>query len=457
VKENLQTGPHPDADELSTFVEGAANAHGRAQMLAHLADCAECRRVVFLMQSAEEPEPLVSELKRELPWRRWMMPAGLVAAALACGLATVVYVRAHRETPEASGQNAQLQSSQPPQREASETAKKAGTTAAPEEPRAKPAFQAPGLTAGERTQGPASRPVGSEKPGLGQGSPAAGIATNFHGENFSLAGKGASAAASVPATNRLAPAPLQKAEALPAQQIEKTELNGRNFAALSGVPQLRIEHDHGPDDGTSEVAGHVTDQTGAQVPGATVTLRNASGQTQQTTSNADGSFHLAEVPPGHYELAVTARGFETYRQTMDLKPRDMAMLEAPLTVGTESETVTVQAEAMALQTESASVASVQESELPSRIPAQMSVTLGKRVLALDGEGALFLSRNRGRNWKKVRPQWTGKVARIQTEDSAAAQDKRRKVAGENAPAEFQLTTDSGAVWTSEDGTHWRAR
>ena len=225
-----------------------------------------------------------------------------------------------------------------------------------------------------------------------------------------------------------------------------------------GAIDVEMEHGRGPDNALAEIAGTVTDATGAVVAGAEIRIVNEADQsTRRAAADNSGRFAFAALHPGRYTVRVTARGFETSERTISMNARDRAVLRVKLTVGAETETVTVQAEAMALQTESASVASVQESELPSRIPAQMSVTLGKRVLALDGEGALFLSRNRGRNWKKVRPQWTGKVARIQTEDSAAAQDKRRKVAGENAPAEFQLTTDSGAVWTSEDGTHWRAR
>jgi len=54
LNRNLQPGIHPDADKLSVFVEGAATAREQERMLAHLAECTECRKAVFLMQPHEE-------------------------------------------------------------------------------------------------------------------------------------------------------------------------------------------------------------------------------------------------------------------------------------------------------------------------------------------------------------------------------------------------------------------
>ncbi len=454
MKENFQPGIHPDADQLSIFAEGAANAHERERMLAHLAECAECRSVVFLMQGTAEPEPAVVEAVRDWPWRRWLIPAGL-AAALACGLATVAYVVAHREAAPAPSQNAQLQKPEPSRRDEPEAAKNAATTATIEKPSMNGAFSTPGPKLDKRKQVPAAKSESNERQGLDQAGAAGHESITPQAQNFSGSERASSAGASEKAPGALARAPQPSPMAPPASGGEQPELRNRNFAALSRQPFLKIEHDHGPDDGTSAVSGRVTDQSGAVVPGATVTLRDASGKTRQTTSSADGSFDLAQVPPGHYDLGVVARGFEGYKQTVDLKPRDMAMLDASLTVGASTQTVEVTADAPTLETSAASVVSVQVAELPSQMPAQMTAALGKRLLSLDGNGALFLSRNRGKSWKKVKPQWPGKVVRIEASDSSAAQRKQKTAAEENAPLAFQLTTDSDAVWLSADGMHWR--
>ena len=43
-----QFGQHPDADQLTAFVEHALPPHEREQTLAHLATCEHCRAVVAL-------------------------------------------------------------------------------------------------------------------------------------------------------------------------------------------------------------------------------------------------------------------------------------------------------------------------------------------------------------------------------------------------------------------------
>jgi hypothetical protein len=58
VNQKLQPGLHPDADQLSIFVEGATTEREHERMLAHLAECDECREAVFLMRKPEEtPTP----------------------------------------------------------------------------------------------------------------------------------------------------------------------------------------------------------------------------------------------------------------------------------------------------------------------------------------------------------------------------------------------------------------
>ena len=97
---NFQPGIHPEADQLSVFVEGAATPREQERMLAHLADCAECRKAVFLMRPHEETQAARPTPTKEWIWRR-LLPVGLPAAALACGLiAALVYIRPRDGAPE---------------------------------------------------------------------------------------------------------------------------------------------------------------------------------------------------------------------------------------------------------------------------------------------------------------------------------------------------------------------
>ena len=63
--------------------------------------------------------------------------------------------------------------------------------------------------------------------------------------------------------------------------------------------------------GEVQVYGAVTDQSTAVLPGATVTLTNASGVTQTTTSNAQGQYFINAVP-GTYSLKIAAKGFKDF-------------------------------------------------------------------------------------------------------------------------------------------------
>ena len=105
------------------------------------------------------------------------------------------------------------------------------------------------------------------------------------------------------------------------------------------------------------------------------------------------------------------------------------MVRPLLDVGTASETVEVTGanRAIQVQTESANVSgAVTEKEatnlavngrnftqLLTLQPGTVTVSHGKRFLSLDSAGNLFLSHDKGKKWKKVNPQWTGKAVRIE--------------------------------------------
>lgn len=83
---------HPDANQLAAFVERKLAGDERAQVLAHLGVCADCREVVALAQPAEaEPEPgQVPEVERSR-WLRWEhLQWGALAAVLLVGAAVLL-------------------------------------------------------------------------------------------------------------------------------------------------------------------------------------------------------------------------------------------------------------------------------------------------------------------------------------------------------------------------------
>src|ERR1044071_4835545 len=70
---------------------------------------------------------------------------------------------------------------------------------------------------------------------------------------------------------------------------------------------------------TGDIAGTVTDPSGAAVSGATVTLKSVGeGTTQTTTTNSTGAYRFALLKPGEYKLTVGQKGFKSTAQTVQV-------------------------------------------------------------------------------------------------------------------------------------------
>src|SRR5712675_2718273 len=60
------------------------------------------------------------------------------------------------------------------------------------------------------------------------------------------------------------------------------------------------------------ILGTVTDASGALVSGAAVKVRNVgTGQERSTTTSADGSYAIPELPIGTYVVSISQSGFQT--------------------------------------------------------------------------------------------------------------------------------------------------
>jgi len=108
--------------------------------------------------------------------------------------------------------------------------------------------------------------------------------------------------------------------------------------------------------------------------------------------------------------------------------------------------------------------------LPSKLPARMVVENASQTLAIDTAGALFRSDDAGVTWHSVPAQWQGRALslRLVQPRSAAPPTAVKKTANAaeaglqtrplapSAPA-FELTTDSGTIYTSPDGQSWQRK
>jgi len=97
---------------------------------------------------------------------------------------------------------------------------------------------------------------------------------------------------------------------------------------------------------TGEIIGKVTDESGAVLPGVTVTLRGAGVAGAPTTVTSEtGVYRFPVLPPGTYDLEYVLQGFTTLkREAIPIAVGSTVELDITLKVSTLSETVTVTGE-----------------------------------------------------------------------------------------------------------------
>src|SRR5262245_18151489 len=107
------------------------------------------------------------------------------------------------------------------------------------------------------------------------------------------------------------------------------------------------------------LVGAVTDQNGAVVAGATVTIIDKNtGLSRETASREDGDYSITNILPGAYELKVTKQGFSSFSKTeMVITANNVTRADVQMKIGNVADVVSVTADATALQTETATVKS----------------------------------------------------------------------------------------------------
>jgi hypothetical protein len=140
----------------------------------------------------------------------------------------------------------------------------------------------------------------------------------------------------------------------------------------------------------SELTGIITDQSGAVVAGATVLLTDpATGFTKTTESGATGLYDINGLNPANYNLKVTAKGFQSFAQTgIPVNVSSTARIDIKLTVGTETQTVTVEADALAVQTDSNVISTLISSEQIDKIATENRNFAALAALGLGVSSAL---------------------------------------------------------------------
>ncbi|HET9321884.1 MAG TPA: TonB-dependent receptor [Bryobacteraceae bacterium] len=130
-------------------------------------------------------------------------------------------------------------------------------------------------------------------------------------------------------------------------------------------------------DVTGSILGIVKDPTQAVIAGARIVATNQQTNfSQETTSAADGSYHILALPVGPYKVTATASGFQQYTTSgIDLKVNDQLKIDILLEVGSIQQEVSVTANAIQVETSTTQLGDVIES---------------KKILALPLNGRSYL-------------------------------------------------------------------
>ena len=152
-------------------------------------------------------------------------------------------------------------------------------------------------------------------------------------------------------------------------------------AAIAAVLAVFSPLAHGQ--ANSSIAGTITDSTGAVIPNATVSFTDtATGVTRTTISNSVGAYRLANLGIGTFTMTVTAPNFAKFTRTGIVVSVATALEEdAKLNVGSTGQTVTVAAQALQVQTQTAEVSTLISSQQVENL-----ATNGRNIVQLAALG-----------------------------------------------------------------------
>src|SRR5215467_2256722 len=121
----------------------------------------------------------------------------------------------------------------------------------------------------------------------------------------------------------------------------------------------------------SGIQGTVTDESGAVVPDANVSVtNNATGIVTRTTTSSVGSFTVTDLIPGVYTVKIEKQAFSTWQSNNVIVEAGgkQATADAVLKTGATTEIVEVSASSIALETSQPDVGTVVESKMVEELP-----------------------------------------------------------------------------------------
>ena len=118
------------------------------------------------------------------------------------------------------------------------------------------------------------------------------------------------------------------------------------------------------------IYGYILDPHHLPLPGARIVVESANtGATRDVLSNHQGLYSVPALPPGPYNITVEASGFKTVHQAgIVLEADQQARMDFALTIGSRTETITVQGGAPLLNTSDATVSTLIGNQFVENMP-----------------------------------------------------------------------------------------
>jgi hypothetical protein len=317
-----RTRAHCNADTLAAFAENALAPREREAVLAHLAQCADCRNVAFL---SLPPAPDVLSALAPAAKRQHVLMVRWGAIAAGVTVAAAVFVARHDLG----------------NRQSSLSVRKAPVAADRTAPASVAEHKVPARLDAMQAAG-YSEKVSANAVRGGHPEPKHATAQPKYALTFEKSGEVRMAAP--PTSGPRGQLPLQ---------------NGRNTSSLADgtvsnppAPRPSASEQKEPGylasgplmkqlPGTAEFSGVVVDSTGGVVPNAKVTAMSPTGS-NTAIAGPNGEFYFAQLPTGFYALKAEAPGFRaTELPSMALVANKPASIRVTLTPGAATEAVEV--------------------------------------------------------------------------------------------------------------------
>lgn len=144
------------------------------------------------------------------------------------------------------------------------------------------------------------------------------------------------------------------------------------------------------------ITGRILDSSGAAIAGASVkTVNTGTNETNTVTTDTSGVYSIPFLRPGQYNLTVSHPGFkQSIRSNITLQVSQVAGIDVVLEVGQVSDSVTVEANAAILETQTASRSGVIDNKTIADLPlnARNPFMLGATQSGVTFRGAAIWQR-----------------------------------------------------------------